>query len=51
VVNQILPAAELLPAAIALAQDLATRDRRTYTDIKKGLKPAMVALAAARGLI
>lgn len=50
IVNQALPEAELLPAAMALAQDLATRDRRTYADIKKGLKPTMVALATARGL-
>jgi Delta3-Delta2-enoyl-CoA isomerase len=50
VVNQALPADALLPAAIQLAQDLATRDRATYAAIKKGLKPAMARLAKERGL-
>ncbi|MDF3031646.1 MAG: enoyl-CoA hydratase [Moraxellaceae bacterium] len=51
VVHQALAAEELLPAAMALAADLATRDRHTYAAIKKGLRPALLALAQQRNLI
>lgn len=51
VVQQALPAEELLPAAMALATDMATRDRNTYAAIKRGLRPALMALAKQRNLI
>lgn len=50
VVRQALPAAEVLPAALTLAADLATRDRNTYASIKRSLRPELVALAQQRNL-
>ena len=50
VVSQALAEEAVLPAAINLAQDLATRDRATYAAIKKGLKPSMVRWAKERSL-
>lgn len=50
VVHQALPAETLRATAQAFADDMATRHRPTYTVIKQGLRPALVALAAQRGL-
>lgn len=50
VVNAALPLETLQPKALELATDLATRDRNTYTVLKHGLRPGMVALARARNL-
>ncbi|WP_220813517.1 enoyl-CoA hydratase/isomerase family protein [Pseudomonas paralcaligenes] len=50
VVHQALPEDRVLPAAMALAADMATRDRATYTAIKRGLRPTLVGLAGQRGI-
>lgn len=50
VVHQALPAEALQASALAFAEDMATRHRPTYTAIKRGLRPALVAMAEQRGL-
>lgn len=48
VVNQALPADQLMPAALKQAAAMASLDRTTYTTIKRGLRPAIMALQAQR---
>lgn len=50
VVHQAVAEDQVLPAAMALAADLATRDRATYAAIKSGLRPALLNLASQRGI-
>jgi enoyl-CoA hydratase/carnithine racemase len=50
VVHHAVPGDNLLPAALTLAADMATRDRMIYAAIKHGLRPALVTLASQRGL-
>lgn len=48
VVNRALHEDQVLPAAMELAADMATRDRATYTAIKRGLRSRLVELAGQR---
>lgn len=50
VVHESLSAEDLLPSAMTLAADMATRDRNTYTTIKRGLRAPLLKLAEQRGL-
>lgn len=51
IVERALPLEQLDSEAMALAGELATKHRGTYTQLKRGLRPAMVALARERGLL
>ena len=51
VVDRALPPAELDAAALQLATDLAGKHRATYTTLKRGLRPAITALAQERGVL
>ena len=50
VVDRALPVEQLDAEARRLAADLATKHRQTYTQLKYGMRPAIVALARERGL-
>lgn len=51
VVDRALPLEQLDAEAMKLATELATKHRATYTQLKRGLRPAIVALARERGVI
>lgn len=51
VVDRALPLEELDTQAMAMAAELATKHRATYTQLKHGLRPAIVALARERGVL
>lgn len=51
VVDRALPLEQLDGEARRFAAELATKHRATYAQLKRGLRPAMVALARERGLL
>jgi enoyl-CoA hydratase/carnithine racemase len=51
IVDRALPIEILNDEALKLAAELASKHRGTYTQLKRGLRPAMMALAHARGLL
>ena len=50
VVDRALPLAQLDEAALALATELSTKHRPTYAQLKRGLRPALIALARERNI-
>lgn len=51
VVDRALPLEQLDSEARKLAAELATKHRATYAQLKRGLRPSMVAIARERGLL
>jgi len=51
IVDRALPIEQLNDEAMKLAGELATKHRVTYAQLKRGLRPAMVALARERGIL